>query len=150
MKLQNKENKVKKENKIQEILISCIFILTKIKTQDIIYIAITYGEVAQLARASGSYPAGREFKSPLRYQIKKIRYFKKKYFIFLLYIDFINFFIIISLDKQKNPRLSRKMCWIFKDLLLKTGGCLPKYSWASYIKCKHARHILRLAPLTNL
>lgn len=27
-----------------------------------------YGEVAQLARASGSYPAGREFESPSRYQ----------------------------------------------------------------------------------
>ena len=38
------------------------------------------GEVAQLARASGSYPAGREFESPLRYQYSikylKIRYFK--------------------------------------------------------------------------
>ena len=28
----------------------------------------TDGEVAQLARASGSYPAGREFESPRRYQ----------------------------------------------------------------------------------
>ena len=27
-----------------------------------------YGDVAQLARASGSYPAGREFESPRRYQ----------------------------------------------------------------------------------
>ena len=27
-----------------------------------------YGEVAQLARASGSYPAGRRFESHLRYQ----------------------------------------------------------------------------------
>ena len=26
-----------------------------------------YGEVAQLARASGSYPAGQEFESPLRH-----------------------------------------------------------------------------------
>ena len=29
-----------------------------------------YGEVAQLARASGSYPAGRRFESHLRYQDK--------------------------------------------------------------------------------
>ena len=31
-----------------------------------------YGEVAQLARASGSYPAGREFESPPRYQKIKV------------------------------------------------------------------------------
>ena len=30
------------------------------------------GEVAQLARASGSYPAGRRFESHLRYQIKTV------------------------------------------------------------------------------
>ena len=30
-----------------------------------------YGEVAQLARASGSYPAGREFESPLRYHSER-------------------------------------------------------------------------------
>lgn len=32
------------------------------------------GEVAQLARASGSYPAGRRFESHLRYQIKELYY----------------------------------------------------------------------------
>ena len=32
--------------------------------------AVLYGGIAQLARASGSYPAGREFESPSRYQIK--------------------------------------------------------------------------------
>ncbi len=32
------------------------------------------GDVAQLARASGSYPAGREFESPRRYHIdNKVR-----------------------------------------------------------------------------
>ena len=30
-----------------------------------------FGEIAQLARASGSYPAGREFESPSRYQKMK-------------------------------------------------------------------------------
>ena len=59
---------IDEEYKYKKFLISCIFILTKHKTQGIINIAITYGEVAQLARASGSYPAGREFESPLRYQ----------------------------------------------------------------------------------
>ena len=34
--------------------ISCIFILTKVKTASII--CMSYGEVAQLARAFGSYP----------------------------------------------------------------------------------------------
>ena len=32
-----------------------------------------YGEVAQLARASGSYPAGRRFESTLRYQKERTR-----------------------------------------------------------------------------
>lgn len=30
-----------------------------------------HGEVAQLARATGSYPVGREFESPSRYQENK-------------------------------------------------------------------------------
>ena len=34
----------------------------------IILIVANNGEVAQLARASGSYPAGQEFESPLRHQ----------------------------------------------------------------------------------
>ena len=67
------KKKIDEEYKIQEIKISCILILTKWQTQCIINIVITNGEVAQLARASGSYPAGREFESPLRYQNKKCR-----------------------------------------------------------------------------
>ena len=35
-----------------------------------IYNIICYGEIAQLARALGSYPRCREFESPFRYQIK--------------------------------------------------------------------------------
>ena len=50
--------------------ISCIFILTKGKTIGIIIIVNSYGEVAQLARAFGSYPKGHVFESHLRYQIK--------------------------------------------------------------------------------
>lgn len=38
-----------------------------------------YGEVAQLARAFGSYPKCREFESPLRYQTKNC---SKKWAIF--------------------------------------------------------------------
>ena len=44
-----------------------------------------YGEVAQLARATGSYPVGREFESPPRYQKTqnhKILSFLFKFFIF--------------------------------------------------------------------
>ena len=33
-----------------------------------------HGEVAQLARATGSYPVGREFESPSRYQKTKKAY----------------------------------------------------------------------------
>ena len=52
---------------MQNILFFSIFILTNVKKKRIIQIA--YGEVAQLARASGSYPAGRWFKSTLRYHL---------------------------------------------------------------------------------
>ena len=45
--------------------------LTKMEIPIIINIVSIYGEVAQLARASGSYPAGRVFKSHLRYHSKK-------------------------------------------------------------------------------
>ena len=42
-----------------------------------------YGDVAQLARASGSYPAGRKFESHRRYQhpreILDVFYFEKIY-----------------------------------------------------------------------
>ena len=53
----------------------------------------------------------------------------------------------ICIVKQKNPRLSRKMSRIFKDLFLKTGGCLPEYSWASHnSNGEHARHIHEISP----
>ena len=57
----------------------------------------SHGEIAQLARASGSYPAGREFESPLRYQNKKYISNKGIYFFLFNY-------------KNKNPRFSRKKC----------------------------------------
>jgi hypothetical protein len=34
----------------------------------------SHGEIAQLARASGSYPAGREFESPSRYHMNSEEY----------------------------------------------------------------------------
>ena len=49
------------------------------------------GEVAQLARASGSYPAGREFESPLRYQdIKKQDISIELKYLFLISWNFLN------------------------------------------------------------
>ena len=42
--------------------------LTSEQTYCIILNVANNGEVAQLARASGSYPAGQEFESPLRHQ----------------------------------------------------------------------------------
>ena len=68
--------------KYKKIKISCILILTKRKTQCIINTVITNGEVAQLARASGSYPAGREFESPLRYHIITTYEFKSLQVVF--------------------------------------------------------------------
>lgn len=44
-------------------------LLTTLGNYDIINLPYVNGAVAQLARASGSYPAGREFESPRRYQI---------------------------------------------------------------------------------
>ena len=50
------------------------------------------GDVAQLARASGSYPAGREFESPRRYHLNITRlqpsFFMSSYFK-ILKIDII-------------------------------------------------------------
>ena len=48
------------------------------KLNVIISTAIANGEVAQLARASGSYPAGRRFESHLRYQINILQKVKKE------------------------------------------------------------------------
>ena len=53
---------------MQEFKNSCIFYLTKGKTTSIIILARKNGEVAQLARAFGSYPKGHVFESHLRYQ----------------------------------------------------------------------------------
>ena len=57
----------------------------------------------------------------------------------LLYIFFIITSIVIN---KKNPHLSRHQIEILRTCSY-TGGCSPKYSWASYYlkKCKHARHI---------
>ena len=63
-----RKNVTVQTKKIQEIEISCIFILTNGKTISIINIVTKNGEVAQLARAFGSYPKGRVFESHLRYQ----------------------------------------------------------------------------------
>ena len=51
------------------------------KLNVIISTAIANGEVAQLARASGSYPAGRRFESHLRYQIKTVLQIVVQFFI---------------------------------------------------------------------
>ena len=65
-----RKNVTVQTKKIQEIEISCIFILTNGKTISIINIVTKNGEVAQLARAFGSYPKGHVFESHLRYQYK--------------------------------------------------------------------------------
>lgn len=44
------------------------FIKSIDKSENTQYNINCYGEVAQLARATGSYPVGREFESPSRYQ----------------------------------------------------------------------------------
>ena len=45
-----------------------IYVLTKHKMDNIILAVTANGEVAQLARAFGSYPKGHVFESHLRYQ----------------------------------------------------------------------------------
>lgn len=44
----------------------------------------SYGAVAQLARATGSYPVGREFESPRRYQVNIKKGVKKHSFFVIL------------------------------------------------------------------
>ena len=46
-------------------------VLSKSSNYDILLMLDSYGAVAQLARASGSYPEGRGFESPRRYQCDK-------------------------------------------------------------------------------
>lgn len=56
-------------------------VLSKIGKYDIInMLSIFYGDVAQLARATGSYPVGREFESPRRYHLEITRF----YLVFIL------------------------------------------------------------------
>lgn len=60
----------------------------------IIFVFYRYGDVAQLARASGSYPAGRRFKSHRRYH--KRRVFKQLSFYFIsLYILILQCFLAL-------------------------------------------------------
>lgn len=75
-------------------------------TRRIIYCIIlnvaNNGEVAQLARASGSYPAGQEFESPLRHQkcfltffcffyINKTSVFQNSYTLVFYFYNIFNF-----------------------------------------------------------
>ena len=75
----------------------------------IILFVNSYGEVAQLARALGSYPRCREFESPLRYQTKNAyKYWNNN----ILYVFFVHFYnmtfkchIIMLEEKMKINRL---------------------------------------------
>ena len=59
-----------------------LFLLTK-KGYAIIIISVTAnGEVAQLARAFGSYPKGHVFESHLRYQQKRTVYKNSSFFMY--------------------------------------------------------------------
>lgn len=53
-------------------LIFFIFFLTKQSFPFIILFVFTNGDVAQLARANGSYPLGQRFESTHRYQKRTI------------------------------------------------------------------------------
>ena len=54
-------------------------------------LCLLHGEVAQLARAFGSYPTGRWFKSTLRYQL-----FKKINLAYSSNIEYARFYIYLS------------------------------------------------------
>lgn len=47
----------------------------------------SYGAVAQLARATGSYPVGREFESPRRYQVNIKKGVKKHSFCYIVVMN---------------------------------------------------------------
>lgn len=59
-----------------------IFCLTNIYFTFIIVFVFPYGDVAQLARANGSYPLGQRFESTHRYQ-KNVAYNDATFFIFI-------------------------------------------------------------------
>ena len=90
-------NLIKKQNNIKKIFICCykyLFVLYKkikkvLKNKnafDIINLSLVNGDVAQLARASGSYPEGRGFNSLRRYQMNvSSGIFPSFYFTFSLF-----------------------------------------------------------------
>ena len=61
-RLRENGEKLKKRRKIKKILSNFFYYVT-------IILLTFYGDVAQLARASGSYPEGRGFDSLRRYQL---------------------------------------------------------------------------------
>ena len=61
-----------------------IFYWQELSVVVIMYLLLCYGALAQLARATGSYPVGRVFESHRRYQFKKILTF---WLVFLLFVS---------------------------------------------------------------
>ena len=68
----------------------------------ILFCKLIYGGVAQLARASGSYPAGREFKSLRRYQEEFCSNFYSFEFDIQLIQKWISFFVAKNYPKRKD------------------------------------------------
>ena len=61
-----------------------------------------HGDVAQLARALGSYPIGREFESPRRYQYEIYSNFDSSFFLFKNHPKKETDIIDLKLSKEKD------------------------------------------------
>ena len=77
----------------------------KVKLFDNIILCFGNGGVAQLARASGSYPAGREFKSLRRYQEEFCSNFYSFEFDIQLIQKWISFFVAKNYPKRKDGNM---------------------------------------------
>ena len=68
-----------------------------------------FGEVAQLARAFGSYPKGQGFKSLLHYQILNFKYLFFLFFYLFLFLTYYNFITLYIITLMKFRSISFKV-----------------------------------------
>ena len=112
------------------------------------FICLTYGGVAQLARASGSYPEGRGFDSLRRYQLLFKLGLVPSFFIYKLLTIFFN-------DISRDKNLSTCFLFLFflmyylLAFILFVGIVYRLNSWAD-IKVKNIILILFIIKMKNV
>ena len=88
--------------------------MTKCNFIVIIWIAFCFwhGEVAQLARATGSYPVGREFESPSRYQTRYRICTKWEVFLFTSIEDTTIANVFENFSVESSNRWEQRMTYV--------------------------------------